>query len=282
MRTKKSRYRTINPKLVHYPKFKFNPDSFDEYLAFFNEHGFIQFESFFSEEEVEKLNSSLLEVQEKWIAEGLEKINGIPIVYGFDDQGKKIVHRFAFTNLASPYIQETITSDRVQMLVRFLGRKGRIGELEKDGAVVNQYINSEHSKMKQMGWHTDSPRDLFYGQKILPMLNVGFYFTDSRAEQGGLRVLPGTHNQNLMKLLFRKPVYISNKPDAREIRIDAKAGDLTVHHGHIWHRVETAPYAGKVSKRIVMYVPVICGKYQPKDDYSNTPFYLKLRGLAKK
>src|SRR6185437_7855267 len=186
------------------------------------------------------------------------------------------------TNLASPYLNDIITGSRIKSLIKFLGRKGRIGELEKDGAVVNKYINANGSKMKQMGWHTDSPRELFYTQKLLPMLNIGFYMTDSRAEQGGLRLLPGTHNQNLMKMLFKKPYYISNKPDKNEVRIDAKAGDLTVHHGHIWHRVATAPSSGHVSRRIVMYIPIICGKYQPKDDDSKSPIYFKLRGLAKK
>jgi phytanoyl-CoA hydroxylase len=272
----------IKTKTGQYPKFHVGNELLEEHLAFFKENGFIHFENFFTDSEIGKTLDALYEVQQRWVAEGREKINGVPIVYGHDDKGNKIVHRFAFTNLASPYIHDMVTSDRIKMLIQLLGRKGRIGEHEKDGAVVNQYINAERSKMKQMGWHTDSPRDLFYGQKISPMLNVGIYLSDSKAEQGGLRVLAGTHNQNLMKLLFRKPLYISNKPDKKEIRIDARAGDLTIHHGHMWHRVATAPQIGQLSKRIVMYMPIICGKYQPKDDYSTTPFYLKLRGFAKK
>jgi len=272
----------IKTKTGPYTKFKIENELLDEHIRFFDENGFIHFENFFSETEVANMLNALNEVQARWVEEGLEKINGVPIVYGHDDKGNKIVHRFAFTNLASPYIHDMVTSNRIKMLIRLLGRKGRIGEIEKDGAVVNQYINTEMSKMKQMGWHTDSPRDLFYGQKILPMLNVGIYLSDSRAAQGGLRVLPGTHHQNLMKMFFKKPYYISNKPDKNEVRIDAHAGDLTIHHGHIWHRVATAPFSGQKSKRVVMYIPIICGKYQPKDDDSNTPFYLKLRTFAKK
>jgi len=282
IKAKKRKYNKIKYKTANYHKFRFEGDVTDEQLAFFNENGFIHYENFFSEAEVEKMLTSLDEVQEKWVADGVEKMNGVPIIYGQDDQGNKIVHRFAFTNLASPFINSIVTGSRITSLIKFLGRKGRIGELEKDGAVVNKYINANGSKMKQMGWHTDSPRELFYSKKLLPMLNIGMYMTDSRAEQGGLRVLPGTHNQNLMNMLFKKPYYISNKPDKKEIRIDAKAGDLTVHHGHIWHRVATAPSAGQVSRRIVMYIPIICGKYQPKDEDSKSPIYFKLRGLAKK
>jgi len=282
IKTKKRRYDKKKFRTSQYQKFQFDGEVSDEQLAFFNENGFIHYENFFNAEQVEKMLTSLDEVQAKWVAEGVEKMNGVPIIYGRDDQGNKIVHRFAFTNLASPYINSIITSPGVKSLVKFLGRKGRVGELEKDGAVVNKYVNASGSKMKQMGWHTDSPREFFYSKKLLPMLNIGIYMSDSRAEQGGLRILPGTHNQNLVKLLFKKPYYISNKPDKNEVRIDAKAGDLTVHHGHIWHRVATAPNAGQVSKRIVMYIPVICGKYQPKDEDSKSPIYFKLRGLAKK
>jgi ectoine hydroxylase-related dioxygenase (phytanoyl-CoA dioxygenase family) len=76
--------------------------------------------------------------------------------------------------------------------------------MKKDGLVFNHYINAQNSKFSQMGWHTDSPRDLFLGQKILPMLNVGIHLDDCPMSNGGLRVLPGTQNQSVLKLLFGK------------------------------------------------------------------------------
>lgn len=71
-----------------------------------------------------------------------------------------------------------------------------------------------------MGWHTDSPRDLFMGQKIMPMLNVGIHLDTCMFENGGLRVLPGTHKQGMFKLLFGKKYFIDNNDDPREVGFD--------------------------------------------------------------
>ena len=91
-------------KTVQYPKFKVGDELLEEHIKFFDEYGFIHFENFFTEAEVQEMLDALYEVQSRWVAEGVEKMNGVPIVYGHDDKGNKIVHRFAFANLASEYI----------------------------------------------------------------------------------------------------------------------------------------------------------------------------------
>jgi ectoine hydroxylase-related dioxygenase (phytanoyl-CoA dioxygenase family) len=157
---------------------------------------------------------------------------------------------------------------------------GRIGEHEKDGLVVNHYVNTASSKFKQLGWHTDSPRDLFLGSRIMPMLNVGLHLDDCPFENGGLRVLAGTHRQGLFRMLFRKKYFVDNNPDKKETGFDIEAGDLTVHDGRIWHRVQQSPYTGEKSRRRVIYIPVITGAYQPKHANSPTPFYHKIGQLS--
>ena len=132
-----------------------------------------------------------------------------------------------------------------------------------------------------MGWHTDSPRDLFHGKKIKPMLNVGVSLDDSFREKGGLRLIPGSHNQGLRSLFFRKKYYVDNDPDVSEIAVETKAGDLTVHDGRLWHRVALSPVMGEASRRRVMYVPLISGEYKPKDDNSPTAFYQRFLKLVK-
>jgi ectoine hydroxylase-related dioxygenase (phytanoyl-CoA dioxygenase family) len=127
-----------------------------------------------------------------------------------------------------------------------------------------------------MGWHTDSPRDLFLGQKIMPMLNVGIHLDTCLFDNGGLRVLPGTHKQNMIKLLFGKKYFIDNSDDAKEVGFDIHAGDLTVHDGRTWHRVKQSKLVGEASRRRVMYIPIITGKFKPKTEKSKTPFYHKL------
>ena len=144
---------------------------------------------------------------------------------------------------------------------------------------MNHYINTTESKFSQLGWHTDSPRDLFLGSKILPMLNVGLHLDDCPVSNGGLRVLAGTHNKGLFTLLFRKKYFIDNTPDENETGLDIEAGDLTIHDGRTWHRVEQSPHIGERSRRRVMYIPIITGAYRPKHANSKTAFYHKLAQL---
>jgi phytanoyl-CoA hydroxylase len=248
-----------------------------EQLDFFNTNGFILFKNFISKETTDLFKSEMERVGGEWIKEGKEKVNGIPIKYGKDEDGNKIVQRFCFLSQYSQVLHDLLESPQMNMLPAFLEPyEGRIGENEKDGLVLNNYLRTPDSNFTHMGWHTDSPRDLFLGQKIMPMLNVGIHLDDCPFANGGLRVLPGTHKQSFFKLMFGKKYYVDNSADKLEIGFDIEAGDLTIHDGRIWHRVEPSPHTGKKSQRRVMYVPVVTGKYKPKSQDSKTPFYHKL------
>ena len=85
--------------------------------------------------------------------------------------------------------------------------------------------------------------------------------------------MTGTHKQGILKLLFAKKYFIDNNEDAQEVGFDIQAGDLTVHDGRLWHRVQQSPYTGLKSRRRVMYIPIITGKMIPKNEQSKTPFY---------
>ncbi|MGC4022469.1 MAG: phytanoyl-CoA dioxygenase family protein, partial [Cyclobacteriaceae bacterium] len=95
------------------------------------------------------------------------------------------------------------------------------------------------------------------------------------------RIIPGTHKQGLYDLLFRKAHFINNEPDAEEVAIIPKAGDLTIHDGRLWHRVAKSMVAGEESRRRVIYIPIITGKYKPKNENSPTLFYQRFAGLVK-
>lgn len=205
----------------------------------------------------------------------------MPIKYGKDENNNRIVQRFAFANQFSPVLSEFIKDERLHALTGFLGPyEGRISEDEKDGLVVNHYVRSQYSSFSQMGWHTDSPRDLFLGQRIMPMLNVGLHLDDCPSSNGGLRVLPGTHKQNILQTLFYKRQFMDHNPDPNEVALEIEAGDLTIHNGSLWHRVQQSPFEGAQSRRRVMYIPVITGKYQPKHARSRTPFYQHLASFV--
>ncbi len=251
----------------------------EEQLAFFDKHGVIVFRNFISRDQVNVYINELKRLEQLWLEEKREKVNGIPLKFGKDEHGNKTIQRLCFSSLYSEELHNLLSEPRLKLLTSFLKPyEGRIAENEKDGLVINNYINTPNSTFTQMGWHTDSPRDLFLGQKIMPMLNVGIHLDECPFENGGLRVLPGTHRQNMLKLLFGKKYFIDNSDDDREVGFDMHAGDLSVHDGRLWHRVKQSPKFGEESRRRVMYVPMVTGKYKPKDENSKTPFYHRFTG----
>lgn len=251
-----------------------------EQIDYFNKYGFLHFEGFYTEQEIDNIIGSAEKIQTNWIENNVKQINGIPIKYGRDEHGNKIVQRFAFTNQHSKEINEFIRHPQLNALKVLMPEGTRIGEHEKDGAVLNHYVNVPNSSYKQLGWHTDSARDLFYGKKIEQFINIGLYLDDSSEVNGGLRVLPGTHKQNIFSMLFKKAYFLNNQDDKDEVLIRAKKGDLVIHDGRIWHRVAPSPYLGAKSRRRVIYVPLISGIYQPKNEKSKTPFYHYFQKLA--
>ena len=256
------------------PQFTLTDRLTDEQLQFFDKNGVIIFKNFISKETVSHFINETQRIEKDLLDNGVDKINGIPLKFGKDEHGNKTIQRLCFTSHYSSSLHEFLQDPRLKALLELVKPyEGRIGENEKDGLVLNNYIRTENSAFSQMGWHTDSPRDLFMGQRIMPMLNVGIHLDTVPFENGGLRFLTGTHKQGMLRLLFGKKYFIDHKADPREAGLDIEAGDLTVHDGRLWHRVQQSPFYGEKSRRRVMYVPVVTGKYMPKDKNSKTPFY---------
>jgi ectoine hydroxylase-related dioxygenase (phytanoyl-CoA dioxygenase family) len=248
-----------------------------EQLSFFQKNGFIHFKSFVSKETVTDFINEVEDVQTYILGRNITRINGVPLKFGCDVNGQSIIQRLAFASQYSARLHRFLMDPRLQLLTSLLGKyEGRIGESEKDGLVVNHYVNTPFSKFTQLGWHTDSPRDLFLGSRITPMLNIGLHLDDCSFDNGGLRVIPGTHKQNLFSLFFRKKYYVDNSADKKEVGFDIEAGDLTIHDGRLWHRVQQSPHHGEKSRRRVMYIPMVTGAYKPKSIDSATPFYHKV------
>jgi phytanoyl-CoA hydroxylase len=253
-----------------------------EQVRFFQKNGYIHIKNFIERYVVQEYIEEINRIQSDFIANKVEKIHGIPLRYGRNIDGSPMIQRMAFASYFSKPLRDFLNDHRLKMLLPLLGDyEGRIGEDEKDGLVVNQYLNSLYSEFRNLGWHTDSPRDLFHGSRILPMLNVGLHLDDCPSSNGGLRVIPGTHKQGLFSLFFKKTYFMDHKPDPNEVSFEIEAGDLTIHDGSIWHRVQESPFQGIQSMRRVMYIPIITGKYSPKNENSPTPFYHKLTSLIK-
>jgi len=264
-----------------YPKFTLTETLTAEQKDFFNTHGFIHFKNFITTDTVQTIVNASEAVQKRWLEADVKKVNGVPIKYGHDLDGTPIVQRFAFVNQHHSALSGLLLDHRLNGLLELAGPDARLGESEKDGMVFNHYVNGPESKFTRMGWHTDGLRDIFYGRKLNPMLNVGIHLSNLKPENGGLRIIPGTHKQGLYQMLFRKKYFLDHDEDPNEIAVIPQAGDLTVHDGRLWHRVAQSSVRGEESRRRVIYIPIIAGKYAPKDENSPTVFYQRFAGIVK-
>ncbi len=264
-------------KKFEMPDFYFSGTLTTEQQKFFDKYGIIQFKKFVDPATVSLFLKETGKVQDQLLTSNTKKVNGIPLKFGTDVDGSRLIQRIAFTSFYSSALSDFLKSKKLERLLTLMGPyEGRIGETEKDGLVFNHYVNTAESKFTQLGWHTDSPRDLFLGTRILPMLNIGLHLDGCHSSTGGLRVIPGTHKQGLLRMLFRKKYFIDHKADKNEVGFDIEAGDLTIHDGRLWHRVQQSSLTGEASRRRVLYFPAITGAYRPKNETSATPLYHKL------
>ena len=165
---------------------------------------------------------------------------------------------------------------------RLIGDDARVGQDEKDGVVLNRFFNGKGSIYPRLGWHTDGLRDLFYLRMPQQMLNVGLHLDKIREGDGGLCLIPGTHRQSFFSMCFRKLYFLSHRADPEEVRVSTMPGDLTIHDGRLWHRVQRSRQVGEPSLRRTMYVPFLTGPYEPKNEGSKTPAYHHLGLIGRK
>ena len=254
-------------------RYKLGETLTEEQLAFLDAYGFVHFEGVASADEVKGIISELGRIEGEWAAEDRDSINGIPLFWGKDDRGDKFLQRFAFTSRHSEFISNFVTHGRFEPIRRLVGEDARIGEDEKDGVVVNRYMNVPESIHPRLGWHTDGLRDLCYLRMPQRMLNIGLHLDDCDTYNGGLRLLPGSHRQGFMSMCFKKLYFLDHRSDDQEICVTTKAGDLTIHDGRLWHRVARSKLYGQDSLRRTMFVPYLTGPYEPKSSRSKTPIY---------
>ena len=244
--------------------------------AFLDRHGFILFSQVADADEVAMLGAEIARIQEQWLAERRTRVFGIPLFIGADDRGQPFIQRLAFTSVFSDQIRAFVHDPRFAPILDLVGADARIGDREKDGVVVNRYLNVPGSVHPRLGWHTDGLRDLFYGRMPLPMLNIGLHLDRCTRDNGGLRLIPGSQNQGFLSMCFRKAYFVSHRADPAEHCVETEPGDLTVHDGRLWHRVARSTLSGAASLRRSMYLPYLTGPYEPKSDDSPTPAYHKV------
>lgn len=249
--------------------------------AFLDRNGYLVYDRVASTDEVARILAEADQVQVKLLEEQRESVFGVPIWVGSDPEGGPYLQRLAFTSVFSEFIHTFVRDARFEPVRQLIGQDARVGDREKDGVVLNRYLNNPGSLRPGVGWHTDGLRDVFYNWRMpAPQLNVGLHLHRVRPSDGGLRILPGTHNQGVLSTLFKKPYFVYHRPDPREIAVETWPGDLTVHDGRTWHRVAPNPAQGWPSLRVSMYVPYVTDAYQPKDEHTKPMLYHRLFDVA--
>jgi len=261
-------------------RFRLGPEITREQAAFLDAHGFLVFARVASADEIAAVDDALRRIERLWLVEQRRSVNGVPIFWGRID-GKPIVQRFAFSSLFSQTIRTLVRDPRFDPIRGLIGSGARVGDDEKDGVVVNRFLNARGSVAPALGWHTDGLRDLFYGRMPQQMLNVGLHLDDCPLDNGGLRLIPGSHRQGFASMCLRKPYFVSHAPDVDEFAVVTQPGDLTVHDGRLWHRVARSQRSGAASLRRSLYVPYLTGPYEPKNERSKTPAYHHLGRLQR-
>ncbi|MFO0724423.1 MAG: phytanoyl-CoA dioxygenase family protein [Myxococcota bacterium] len=254
-------------------RFRLGPTITAEQESFLDSYGFLIFEKVASPEELGAILEEADRLEAEWVREARRSVRGIPLYLGVGPRGGPMIQRLPFTSMYSRTIHRFVREPRFEPVRALIGAGARIGDEEKDGVVLNRYLNVPGSAYPRLGWHTDGLRDLFYLRMPKRMLNVGLHFDRSTKDNGGLRVIPGSHRQGFFGMCFHKPYFVSHAPDPFEVAIETEPGDLTVHDGRMWHRVAPSPSYGLASLRRTMFVPYLTDAYAPKDERAQTPIY---------
>ena len=98
------------------PDFVLGDKITEEQFNFFDKYGVIIFRNFINSATVQLFIQELNRIEKQWLDEGLEKVNGIPLKFGKDQNGNKMIQRMCFLSLYSKPLHEVVQDPRVQAL----------------------------------------------------------------------------------------------------------------------------------------------------------------------
>ena len=255
-------------------KFQLKDQITPEQQAYLHQYGYLHFTQVLNQDEIQMVKQVQDQLQEKWLQEGVKEIRGVPLFFGPGLEQETKIYRLPFCSEFSSELRQLLDDCRFNPIKSLVGEDVRVGHSEQDGVIMNQYINGDQSIHPRLGWHTDGLRDLFYFRMPQQMLNFGLHLDRITTREGGLRILPKTHHQGLISMMFKKPYFIWHKPDAREFCVETEPGDMTIHDGRLWHRVAQSTQKGSVRRSL--YVPYVTGSPVIRQQGSKPTLYHRL------
>src|SRR5205823_8853548 len=112
----------------------------------------IRFRGFADPQTLAGLVADQEDVDRRFIAEGREIVNGVPLVIGKREGGMRYVQRMAFSSLFGQRLHAFLQDPRFRAILEVAGPDYRIAERERDGLVINHYRNEPGSSYKNLGW----------------------------------------------------------------------------------------------------------------------------------
>src|SRR6516225_12175918 len=95
-----------NMKKLECPDFILGEKLSKEQLAFFDRNGVIIFRNVLKKDTVEFFIQEINRIESQWLQEGRDKVNGVPLKFGEDENDKTIIQRLCFLSLYSPALHE--------------------------------------------------------------------------------------------------------------------------------------------------------------------------------
>src|ERR1041384_6123747 len=109
------------------PDFVLGDNITEEQFNFFDKYGVIIFKNVLNSETVQLFISELNRIEKQWLDEGRDKVNGIPLKFGKDENGNKMIQRMCFLSLYSQHLHKLLQDPRIQGLTALLSPyEGRI------------------------------------------------------------------------------------------------------------------------------------------------------------
>src|SRR6202046_23233 len=102
------------------PDFVLGDKVTEEQYNFFDKYGVIIFRNFINSATVQLFIQELNRIEKQWLVEGREKINGIPLKFGKDQNGNKMIQRMCFLSLHSDMFHDLLQDNRIKALIELL------------------------------------------------------------------------------------------------------------------------------------------------------------------
>src|SRR4051812_6921458 len=87
-----------------------------EQLEFFDRQGAILFRNFTTPEHVKAIIAETQRIEKEWLDAGIDKINGIPLKFGKDENGNKCIQRLCFLSQHSPVLKNLLADPRLKAI----------------------------------------------------------------------------------------------------------------------------------------------------------------------